>query len=424
MQLSPAHRMARINYAPRALSFSFAFLVLGLLFVERHFSPWVLVFGALQFVVYPHLAYLHTRLATDSKQAELNNLLVDAFLLGGWCAQLSFALWPSFGLVVATCLNSAVSGGRRRLALNVLCLIAGAIVWGGFTGYPMALETGFAVSMACLLGLIAYVSSIGMIVFRQKERLQDAREALRASEEQFRFITEHAGDLVAMLDTEARWQYFSPSFATHFDTGHLRLGGDALTLVHAEDRATVRAALHRMIETAEGETLHFRLNGRNGEARLVVCESNPVCDVPGRITRVIMIARDLTANAKVEIDLRLAAHVFDSLVDGVLISEEGGRIEYVNQAFSRITGHVPSEVIGKFTNDLKSGLQPEQFYEDIWRSIAVNGSWQGRSWERRSNGTAFPAWLSVSAVRDAQGVTSHYVWIIRAATPDYRVKTA
>ncbi len=35
-----------------------------------------------------------------------------------------------------------------------------------------------------------------------------------------------------------------------------------------------------------------------------------------------------------------------------------------------------------------------------------------------------PVWLSVSAVRDAQGVTSHYVWIMREATPDYRSKSA
>ena len=127
MQLLPAHRLARINYLSRAISFSFAFLVLGLLFIERHFSAWVLMFGALQFLAYPHLAFLHTRLARNSKQAEFNNLLIDAFLLGAWCAQLGFALWPSFGLAAATCLNNVVSGGLRRLALNVLCLVAGAI---------------------------------------------------------------------------------------------------------------------------------------------------------------------------------------------------------------------------------------------------------------------------------------------------------
>jgi PAS domain S-box-containing protein len=137
-----------------------------------------------------------------------------------------------------------------------------------------------------------------------------------------------------------------------------------------------------------------------------------------------MVARDLTESVRTEIDLRLAAHAFDSLVDGVLISEADGRIDYVNQAYSDITGYAPAEIIGKSTNDLKSGLQPERFYEDIWESIAQHGNWQGRSWERRRNGTTFPAWLSVSAVRDATGAATHYVWIVREAKPDHRAQSA
>jgi PAS domain S-box-containing protein len=327
-------------------------------------------------------------------------------------------------MVAATCLNSAVSGGMRRLVLNLACLVAGTLAWGGVLGFPLRLETGFAVSLVCLLGLLAYVSSVGMIMFRQNQRLRDAREALRAGEEQFRFITEHAGDLVAMLDADGRWQYCSPSFGEHFEAGLLRIGADALQLVHAADRADLRAALQRMAETAEAAYLRLRLIGRRGETRFVACDLNPVSDIPGRVTRVIMVARDLTESVRTDIDLRLAAHAFDSLVDGVLISEADGRIDYVNHAYSAITGYAPAEVIGKSTNELKSGLQPERFYEDIWQSIAQHGNWQGRSWERRRNGTTFPAWISVSAVRDATGAATHYVWIMREAKPDHRAQSA
>ena len=95
LALAPAHRLARINYAPRALAFAYVFLVLEALMLERGASGWTLAFGALQFLAYPHLAYLHARLAPDSKRAEVINLAFDAFTLGMWTAHAQFALWWS-----------------------------------------------------------------------------------------------------------------------------------------------------------------------------------------------------------------------------------------------------------------------------------------------------------------------------------------
>src|SRR3954470_8535597 len=127
--LAPAHRLARINYAPRALAFAYVFLVLEALMLERGFSGWMLAFAALHFLLYPHLAYLHTRLAVDSKRAELNNLLFDAFTLGMWVAQMQYALWWSGGLLAAISLNSAANGGWRRFGLAMAVFAAGAVLW-------------------------------------------------------------------------------------------------------------------------------------------------------------------------------------------------------------------------------------------------------------------------------------------------------
>ena len=114
--LPPAHRLARINYPPRALAFAFSLLVLEALMIERGILGWVLFFGVLQFLVYPHLAYLYARIANDSKRAELNNLLADSAMLGAWAAQMHFALWPSCALLASICLNNAANGGLKRFA--------------------------------------------------------------------------------------------------------------------------------------------------------------------------------------------------------------------------------------------------------------------------------------------------------------------
>ena len=134
--LPTAHRLARLNYAPRALAFGYTFVVLWTLVAERGGSAWTLVLGALQFLVYPHLAYLHACMARDSKRAELHNLLADALMLGGWAAQMHFALWPTFGTLAAVSLNSAASGGFRKLFRSAGLFALGAIGWGGIFRIP------------------------------------------------------------------------------------------------------------------------------------------------------------------------------------------------------------------------------------------------------------------------------------------------
>src|SRR5262249_50091266 len=153
LALAPAHRLARINYAPRALAFAYTFLVLEALMLERGSSGWMLAFGALQFLVYPHLAYLHARLVPDSKRAEFNNLAFDAFALGVWTAQVDFALWWSAGLLAAISLNSAANGGLRYLGLGWGVFGAGAALWGAARGYTFVPATGPLVTGLCLAGL-------------------------------------------------------------------------------------------------------------------------------------------------------------------------------------------------------------------------------------------------------------------------------
>jgi len=69
LALPPAHRLALNNYAPRTAAFAFSFLAIGILWIERgRFSAWEFFPAVLTLLVYPHLAYLHTRIVADSKR--------------------------------------------------------------------------------------------------------------------------------------------------------------------------------------------------------------------------------------------------------------------------------------------------------------------------------------------------------------------
>jgi len=109
------------------------------------------------------------------------------------------------------------------------------------------------------------------------------------------------------------------------------------------------------------------------------------------------------------------------LSDGVLISDGSGRVEYVNKAYADLTGYDPGEVVGRTVNDLRSALQSEQLFEEIWRAVGQAGSWHGRFMEPRKDGKLVSVRASVSAVRGKNGVATHFVWVISG---DTRERTA
>jgi PAS domain S-box-containing protein len=424
LALAPAHRLARINYAPRALAFAYTFLVLEALMLERGSSGWAFALGAVQFLVYPHMAYLHARLVPESKRAELINLAFDAFTLGAWTAQAQFALWWSGGLLAAISLNSAANGGLRYLGLAWALFGAGAAVWGAVRGFSLVPDTGPLVTGLCIVGLIVYVSWIGTIMREQNRTLLRTRGALHSSEDQFRFIAEHAGDLVAVLDTRGRIRYTSASHLEHFDAALLTPGQDWAKIVHPDDRERARNFLQYLVMSRSMERMSLRLLPVHGPSLVVDCEGNPAADDSDGTGMIILVMRDITARVRTEMDLRLAAHAFDRVSDGVLISDGSGRVEYVNSAYCALTGHEARDVVGHTTDELRSALKGDQLYQEIWRSVQRTGGWRGRFMEQRRDGKFFAASVVVSAVRDKEGASTHYVWVISDPAQENTARSA
>jgi len=110
--------------------------------------------------------------------------------------------------------------------------------------------------------------------------------------------------------------------------------------------------------------------------------------------------------------LKLAASVFATASEGIIITDTEGTILDVNTAFSAVTGYSRDEILGKNPRILQSGRHVAQFYARMWQSIIDTGQWQGEVWNRRKNGEIYPEWLNIAAgtAQDgAQKRVTHYV---------------
>ncbi len=126
--------------------------------------------------------------------------------------------------------------------------------------------------------------------------------------------------------------------------------------------------------------------------------------------RTLELKRSNASLAESESQLRLAATTFETH-EGIMITDSAGNILRVNHAFSEITGFSADEVIGRNPRILKSGRHEGYFYDEIWHYLMTAWKFEGEIWNRRKNGDIFPAWQTITAVRNEQGDTTHYVAI-------------
>ena len=114
----------------------------------------------------------------------------------------------------------------------------------------------------------------------------------------------------------------------------------------------------------------------------------------------------------------LMGKVFENATEGVLITDPDGVILSVNHAFTEFTGYTEREALGQTPGLLKSGRQSEAFYRHMWLTLQNEGQWEGEIWNRRKDGKNYLEWLTITAVRDDAGNTTHYVAVFSDITTE------
>jgi len=402
-------RVARAHYAVRVASFAYCFVVVGLVLWERRAGALAWGLLALQFLVYPQLAYLRAVATQDARRAEMHNLYFDSLTLGAWVAMLGFPTWIAFAALFSTTLNSSIMRGTAGAAVAAVFFAGGALAWVAPMGYAHIPGTSDLVTALCFFGAIAYSGGVGLVVRAQNVRLRGAREELREAGRRYRLITENAADLVAMVDRDGRWRYASPSYERILVADDLAPGADAFRRLHESDQLRVRGALQALLKDGLSVTLRMRLDTRYGEVRWIESRVHAVHDEQGAITGAVLASRDITELRDHEEQLEVAALAFDHMGDAMMVTNASGRILSVNRAFTRITGYAPAEALGQHESKFRSTMQAAAFYDDMYAAVLRGILWHGSTWCERRDGTVYREWRSVSAVRDADHRVTHYV---------------
>jgi two-component system cell cycle response regulator len=109
-------------------------------------------------------------------------------------------------------------------------------------------------------------------------------------------------------------------------------------------------------------------------------------------------------------------------VDGVVITDRGGTILWINAEFSRMTGYSSEDVVGGNPRILKAGAHDESFYADMWRTILSGSAWRGEMVNRRKDGSLYSEEQSITPVLNERQEVTHFIGIKRDITARKRME--
>jgi PAS domain S-box-containing protein len=166
------------------------------------------------------------------------------------------------------------------------------------------------------------------------------------------------------------------------------------------------------------ETTYQRKDGYKMDAQVDLVT---VKDVNGNIIYRVATVQDIAERKQAENQLRKLAKAVQQSPESIVITDNKGYIEYVNDAFSKNSGYSAEEVIGFNPRILNSGKTPVENYANLWKAISSGQSWSGEFINKRKDGSEYIELANVTPIRQSDGKITHYVAVQEDITDKKRV---
>ncbi len=250
--------------------------------------------------------------------------------------------------------------------------------------------------------------------------------ALRASERRWVLALEAAGHGVWDWNLHNDTVFFSDRWKSMLGYEPEEIGNSLdewKRRVHPDDLpdATAAIAAHQRGETPAYRHEH-RMRCKDGRWKWILDQGMVVeHESDGRPSRLIGTHTDIDDFRATIDELQRLQLAVEQSSNSIVITDTEGVIEYVNAAFVRTTGYAREEAVGRRAGFHKSGLTPENTYDSLWQSIRRGEDWRGEFVNRTKAGDTIVNFVTVSAVRQADGTITHYLAVQEDVTEKKRI---
>lgn len=251
-----------------------------------------------------------------------------------------------------------------------------------------------------------------MLDITERKRSEEAHEKTR---HQMQLVLDAAGEGIYGLDLEGRVTFVNPA---------------AARMVGWSQEELIGAHQHSVLHYKKPDGTPYPVEEcpvyavfKDGEPRLVTDEvfwkkdgssfpveylSNPIIE-DGVLVGAVVVFKDTTERRQAEEQLlKLSQAVMQSPV-AVVITDTDGNIEFVNPAFSQVTGYQPHELTGQNPRILQSGQTNPEVYVNLWNTIISGQVWTGELHNRTKNGDYFWERGTIFPIRNKAGKITYFM---------------
>ncbi|MCB9016887.1 MAG: PAS domain S-box protein [Lentimicrobiaceae bacterium] len=163
---------------------------------------------------------------------------------------------------------------------------------------------------------------------------------------------------------------------------------------------------HKMKEARETTKVHFEFRHRKADGSVADVEvfSSKV-NISGR-QYLYSIVHDVSEKKIHEHKIRLLSRSVEQSPIAIVITDKKGIIEYVNPAFTKISGYTFDEAIGNNPRILKSGNHPVDMYKSLWNTILSSKTWVGEVQNKKKSGEHYWVSLAISPIYNHHELTN------------------
>ena len=245
---------------------------------------------------------------------------------------------------------------------------------------------------------------------------------LKISEARLSFALDGTGDGLWDWDIAKSTVEFSPRWKAMLGHEEHEIGHELTewsSRVHPDDLPRVMADA---MANLEGKTTSFanehRVRCKDGSYLWVLDRGKVVQrDAEGKALRMVGTHTDISnqkiASRLLENALHESAALLSALNMHAIVSaaDKAGNIIDVNDAFCAISGYSRAELMGKNHRIVNSGVQPREFWVDMWSNISSGKPWRGTVCNRAKNGSHYWVDTFIAPFKDADGNIEKYISI-------------
>jgi len=248
---------------------------------------------------------------------------------------------------------------------------------------------------------------------------KQAREALQVNEERFKDAQRlaHVGHWEFNLKTrqlicseeifnifEMKPEQFKNSFRPF------------LKRIHPEDKKNVFKTYTNLLSNKTPRNISHRLLLPNGRIKFIQAIFRTKHDDHGTPVCTLGTVQDITARKEEEtLRIRLQTAI-EHTAESIVITDNNGRIQYVNPSFEKITGYSKQEAVGKNPRVLRSGRHNQEFYRKMWKTLCQGKVWKGHFINRKKDGSFYEEEATISPIFNSDGKITAFVAVKRDVT--------